>query len=100
MTSPTLSLNEGVSSPRLPGPNSRASIAKAAEDFEANFASEFLGHIFSSIEADPLCGGGEGENIYRSFLLQEYGKNLARTGALGISDLVRKELLYLQEQEK
>ena len=87
-------------SPAFVAPRNLAAIDKAAQDFEAHFASEFLESMFSSIEADPLFGGGEGENVFRSFLLQEYGKALAANGSLGISNLVRQELLKAQENTR
>jgi Rod binding domain-containing protein len=52
------------------------------------------------MSSDPLFGGGEAENMFRSFLLQEYGKQVARTGGIGVSDMVQKQLLQLQESPR
>jgi Rod binding domain-containing protein len=69
----------------------------AAEDFEAFFVSQIFEQMFSGIEPDAMFGGGEGESVFRSMMLQEYGKAVARTGGIGIADAVQKEILKLQE---
>ena len=75
--------------------------AKAAgEDFEAFFVTHSFEDMFADLSSDPLFGGGEGEEIFRSFLLGEYGKQAAKAGGLGISDMVQKQLLQLQEVPK
>jgi len=53
--------------------------------------------MFQGVDTDPMFGGGEGESIFRSFLVQEYGKQVARTGGIGIADMVQRQLLQLQE---
>ncbi len=70
---------------------------KAAKDFEAFFISQMLSDMFSGIEADPLFGGGAGENVFRSLMIDEYGKSLAETGGVGISESVLGEIIRLQE---
>jgi peptidoglycan hydrolase FlgJ len=46
---------------------------------------------------DGYFGGGPGEDIYRSMLVEQYGKSLARAGGIGMSDAVQREILRLQE---
>ena len=70
---------------------------QAAEDFEAVFLAQMLGPIFDSLETDGMFGGGSGEKIYRSLLVQEYGKAIAKSSGIGISDAVQSEILKLQE---
>ncbi|MDQ7247149.1 rod-binding protein [Dongia sedimenti] len=76
-----------------------AAIGKVAEDFEAFFASAYFEQMFSSIKPDPVTGGGEGESMFRSLMIQEYGKAVARQHSLGIADVVKRQLLQLQEQQ-
>jgi len=79
-------------------PQTEAGIDKVAEDFEAFFAGEYFEQMFSGVQPDPLTGGGDGEAMFRSLMLQEYGKAVARQHKLGIADVVKRQLLQLQEE--
>ncbi|NNE82783.1 MAG: hypothetical protein HKN28_02315 [Alphaproteobacteria bacterium] len=72
---------------------------KAAESFEAFFISQMLSDMFSGIETDPLFGGGQGETVFRSLMIDEYGKSLASNGGIGIADSVLGEIIRLQETD-
>lgn len=74
-----------------------AAVRKAAEDFEAVFLAQMLAPMFEGLGNDPLLGSGPGEDVYRSLLVQEYGRAMARSGGLGIADAVLREILALQE---
>ena len=78
----------------------RAGIEKVAEDFEAFFAGQVFEQMFSQIEPDQLTGGGESETMFRSLMLQEYGKAIAKQHRLGIADVVKRQLLQLQEAQQ
>jgi Rod binding domain-containing protein len=73
-------------------------IAGAAEEFEAVFIAEMMKPMFEGISTEAPFGGGKGEEIFRSMLLQEYGTILAKSGGIGISRSVQTELLKAQEQ--
>lgn len=75
-------------------------IREAAEDFEAVFLAQMLAPMFAGLETDGLFGGGPGEAVYRSLMIEEYGKAMARNGGVGIADAVERELLKLQEVEE
>lgn len=79
------------------GAASKTKLEEAAQDFEAQFLSQMLENMFSTVEVNPDFGGGQGEEVYRSLLINEYGKIIARTGGIGVADHVKKELLRLQE---
>ncbi|HXQ50992.1 MAG TPA: rod-binding protein [Stellaceae bacterium] len=70
---------------------------KAAQDFESFFLSQSFESMFDGVDTKGLFGGGEGENIYRSLLLQEYSKVAAKSGGVGIADAVQREILRQQE---
>lgn len=70
---------------------------EAAESFEAFFISQMLANMFSGIETDPLFGGGQGETVFRSLMIDEYGKSIASSGGVGIADSVLREIVRLQE---
>ena len=76
-----------------------AAIRAAAEEFEAIFLGQMLAPMFETIETDGPFGGGSGERIYRSMLVEHYGRSLARAGGVGIADTIEKQLLALQESQ-
>lgn len=73
-------------------------INAAAEDFEAQFTTSMLQPMFEDIPVDPVFGGGKGEEMFRGLILGEYGKLMARTGQLGVADMVRHQMLQIQEE--
>jgi Rod binding domain-containing protein len=74
-----------------------AAAAKAAQDFEAMFIAQMLKPMFDGLSTDGMFGGGRGEEMYRSLLVEEYGKTIAKAGGVGIADQVKAEMLKLQE---
>jgi Rod binding domain-containing protein len=76
---------------------SLAQIKKAAQDYEATFVTQMLGQMFQGISTDGPFGGGQGEQMFRSLMLDEYGKKIASQGGIGLADQVTKELLKHQE---
>lgn len=79
---------------------SEAEIAAKAEEFEAVFLSQMLNHMFDGVETNELFGGGAGEDTYKSMLVDEYGKILARTGGIGVADHVKAEMIRMQEMQQ
>lgn len=73
-------------------------IDETARDFEAMFMTEMLRPMFEGLKVDETFGGGKGEEIFQSMMLDEYGKNMATQGSLGIADLVREQLIEMQSQ--
>ena len=74
-----------------------ADARRTGEEFEAFFLSSILENLFTGIKTDGPFGGGQSEGVWRSMLLQEYGKVTARAGGVGIADAVQREILRLQE---
>ena len=77
--------------------NASANIDKTAQSFEEMFATQLLQPMFESVGVNPTFGGGHGEEVMRSFLTQEYGKLVAKTGKLGIAAQVKTQMLRAQE---
>jgi flagellar protein FlgJ len=73
------------------------SVRKAAENFETFFLSQTFESMFSDVGTDSMFGGGNGEKIYRSLLLQQYSELTVKRGGVGIADAVQREMLQLQE---
>ncbi len=90
-----------ASSKNIPDVARTASFKQAkqvAEDFEAFFLGKVLQPMFANTAAEKPFGGGDGEEIWRSMQVQEYGKAMAANGGVGIADAVLKELLKAQEE--
>lgn len=68
-----------------------------AKNFEALFMGEMMSHMFEGIETDGPFGGGRGEEVFRSLMIEQYGKNIAESGQTGIANVLQKEMLRLQE---
>lgn len=71
-------------------------LEKAAQEFEAVFLSQMMEHLFADVDLSP-GHDGPGEDIYKSLLVDEYGKLMSRSGGVGIADHVKRELIRVQE---
>lgn len=71
---------------------SKAEVKKAAREFEAMFASLMLKSMRSTVGKDPLTGGGQGEEIYRSLLDQEYANIMASGDGLGLAKIIEQQM--------
>ncbi|MEQ8442037.1 MAG: rod-binding protein [Alphaproteobacteria bacterium] len=85
--------------PYVPREGTPEAIREAAQEFEAVFMAQMMEPMFEDISTDGLFGGGQGESIFRSLLVQEFGEQIAKRGGLGISDAVAAELLRAQEAQ-
>lgn len=72
---------------------------EAAEDFEAFFMTRMMESMYEGVSTDGMFGGGHAEKIYRSMLLTEYGKLMAKTGTIGISDSIMDSIIQMQEAQ-
>ena len=70
---------------------------KAAKEYESVFVSQFLGSMFSGISTDGPTGGGEGEEMFRSLMIDQYGKSIEQRGGFGLASALQKQLLKHQE---
>lgn len=76
---------------------SPAQIKSKAQEFEGVFIAQMLGQMFQGISTDGPFGGGQGEQMFRSLMMDEYGKQIAKQGGIGIATSVTRELLKHQE---
>jgi Rod binding domain-containing protein len=72
---------------------------EVAESFEAVFITQMLKPMFENLGKGPF-GGGKGEEVYKTLLIDEYGKAIASRGGIGIADAVFGEIIKLQEAAK
>lgn len=94
----TLSKNPALMSFTAKPSIDMAKIEESARDFEAMFVTEMMKPMFEDIETGGMFGGGKTEEIFRGFMLDEYGKKIAQTGQLGIADMVKAEMIAMQEK--
>ena len=94
-TAMTLAQSGPVKAPAATG--NAAIASKTAKEFESVFISQFLGSMFSGISSDGPFGGGEGEEMFRSMMVDEYGKAIEQRGGFGLAASVTSELLKHQQ---
>lgn len=70
---------------------------KSAEDFEAFFLTQMFELMSAGIKTDGPFGGGQGEATWRSFLNDQYGREMSKSRGIGIADMVYDQILKLQE---
>ena len=83
-----------------PAPKPTGDAAKAewaSKEYESVFISQFLGSMFSGIKTDGITGGGQGEEMFRSLMVNEYAKGLQQRGGFGLAAQMKAELLKHQE---
>jgi flagellar protein FlgJ len=73
----------------------RGQISKTAQDFEASFLSVMLGEMFKGV-GEGEFGGGEGAQMFRSFLTDAMSKQMSKAGGVGLAHSVQAEMLKLQ----
>lgn len=83
--------------PAVNGTKTQAAARKTAQDFEAFFIGQTMESMFAGIETDGPFGGGNAEKMFRSVMFEQYGKDMARNGGIGIADQVYAEILKTQE---
>jgi Rod binding domain-containing protein len=86
--------------PPAAAPAPTANVAKAAwaaKEYESVFVSEFLGSMFSGISTDGITGGGQGEAMFRSLLIDQYAKQFEQQGGFGLAAHMQAELLKHQQ---
>lgn len=83
--------------PALPvaTPEQKAKIHKVARDYEQSFLSIMLGQMQAGVQA-PSFGGGQGEQVFKSFLNDAMAKSMTARGGIGLAPRLSAEMLRLQ----
>ena len=68
----------------------------AAQKFEAQFLSSMFQSMFAGLKTDGPFGGGPGEEMFRSLMTEAMAKQVTKAGGIGVSDVVRREILKMQ----
>jgi Rod binding domain-containing protein len=77
-------------------PQQRAKIEGAAKDFEAQLIGMMLQPMFEGLSTSGPFSGGMAEGTYRSFMLDAFGKQMAKAGGIGVAGPVMHEMLRMQ----
>ena len=100
---PDLDIQSAMTTARqqsIQAPKAGASAAvtkKTAQQFEGVLMSQMLNEMFEGIQTDGMFGGGPGEEMFRSLMVDEYGKQIAVQGGMGLTSAITKQLLSHQE---
>lgn len=78
-------------SPKAPARNEKELRAAAAE-FESLFINQMMKSMRETIGKSELFHGGNAEDIYTSMLDTELSKNMAKSGGIGLADMLLRQL--------
>jgi|SRR3954462_13614329 flagellar protein FlgJ len=67
-----------------------------AQDFESVFLNSMFHQMFTGLDGDGPFGGSGATGVWRSFLTDEYSKNFAKAGGIGIANEVYRSLIAQQ----
>jgi flagellar protein FlgJ len=85
---------------RSPGAdNDPKRLKEAAQEIERYFIHVLMREMRKMTPPDPLVGGGKAEEIFRDFMDEEIAGEMARSGQLGLADLIFDSLQNLLKQE-
>lgn len=76
---------------------SKQEAKKTAQDFEAFFLTQVFEFMSKGVKTDGPTGGGSAEGTWRSFLNDQYGREMAKGRGVGIADMVYGQMVKLQE---
>jgi len=77
-------------------PQAQAKAKATATDFEAMFLNSMFSQMTTGIKGDGPFGDTPGTGVWRSMLTEQYSKNFAKAGGVGISNDVYRTLIMQQ----
>ena len=95
-------MSMAAQAPLAAAPKATASATKAdaaSKEYESVFISQFLGSMFSGIKTDGITGGGQGEEMFRSLMINEFGKGIEKQGGFGLAAQMKTQLLKHQDSK-
>jgi peptidoglycan hydrolase FlgJ len=88
-------INPAIPLPTSPGsplsPERQDALMAKAEDLEATFLAEMLGHAGLGQSRESF-GGGHGEDQFASFLKQEQARMIVERGGIGLAEAIFKTM--------
>ena len=77
-------------------PQAQTKAKATATDFEAMFLNSMFSQMTSGIKGEGPFGDTTGTGVWRSMLTDQYSKNFAKAGGVGISNDVYRTLILQQ----
>jgi len=77
-------------------PAAQAKAKAQATDFEAMFLNSMFSQMTSGVKGEGPFGDTPGTGVWRSMLTEQYSKNFAKAGGVGISNDVYRTLILQQ----
>jgi Rod binding domain-containing protein len=77
-------------------PKAQARAKATATDFEAMFLNSMFSQMTSGLKGEGPFGDTPGTGVWRSMLTEQYSKNFAKAGGVGISNDVYHTLILQQ----
>lgn len=77
-------------------PQQQARAKKTATDFEGMFLNAMFSQMTSGVKGEGPFGSTTGTGVWRSMLTEQYSKNFANAGGVGISSEVYRTLILQQ----
>ena len=77
-------------------PQQQTKAQKTATDFEAMFLNSMLLQMTSGLKGEGPFGDTPGTGVWRSMLTEQYSKNFANAGGVGIATDVYRTLIMQQ----
>jgi peptidoglycan hydrolase FlgJ len=77
-------------------PAAQAKAKSTATDFEAMFLNSMFAQMTSGLKGEGPFGDTPGTGVWRSMLTEQYSKNFAQAGGVGISSEVFRTLILQQ----
>ena len=77
-------------------PQTQKKAQASAQDFEAMFLNSMFSQMTSGIKGEGPFGDTQSTGVWRSMLTDQYSKNFAKAGGIGISTDVYRTLILQQ----
>jgi peptidoglycan hydrolase FlgJ len=77
-------------------PAAQAKAKSTATDFEAMFLNSMFAQMISGVKGEGPFGDTPGTGVWRSMLTEQYSKDFAKAGGVGISNEVFRTLILQQ----
>ena len=77
-------------------PQAQAKAKASSQDFEAMFLNSMFSQMTSGIKGEGPFGDTQSTGVWRSMLTEQYSKNFANAGGVGVATEVYRTLILQQ----